>query len=136
MSQIDVYTLWNVISQQRNKIDIQVVLCLIQKALEKHSNTSIVLRVFKQAWWWYYNSMNVSGYWSIIGKWRMLLKFNDVGGWTRCTLQNHKHWRCWEIRLNMLSMTFHYQQSKRYVALYCGRRWTFWTCTGLRKFKE
>ena len=22
------------------------------------------------------------------------------------------------------------------LGVYCGRRWTFWTCTGLRKFKE
>ena len=29
VSQIDVYTLWNVISQQRNETEIQIVLCSI-----------------------------------------------------------------------------------------------------------
>ena len=53
---------------------------MIQKSLENHSNTFIVLHMFKQAWRWNYHLMNVSGYWSVIGKWRMLLKLNDVGG--------------------------------------------------------
>ena len=75
---IDVYTLWIVISQQRNETEIQLFLCIIQKALEKHSNTFIILHIFKQIWRWNYHSMNVSGYWSVIGKWRMLLKLNEA----------------------------------------------------------
>ena len=79
MSKIDVDTLWTVISQQQNEPEKQFLLCMIQKALEKHSNTFIFLHVFKQTWRWNYHSMNVSGYWNVIEKWRMLLKFNDVG---------------------------------------------------------
>ena len=60
MTQIDVYTLWNVISQQWNETEIQFVLCMIQKALEKLSNTFIVLRVFKQTWRRNHHSMNIS----------------------------------------------------------------------------
>ena len=47
MSQIDVYTISNTISQQRKETEIQFLLCMIQKALEKHSNTFIVLHVSK-----------------------------------------------------------------------------------------
>ena len=78
VSQTDVYTLWNVISEQRNETEIQFVLCMIQNALEKNSSTFIVLNVLKQIWRWNYLSMNVSCYWSAIGKWRMLLKFIEV----------------------------------------------------------
>ena len=49
MSQIDAYILWNVISQHRNETQIQFVLRMIQKVLEKQSNTFIVLRVTKQS---------------------------------------------------------------------------------------
>ena len=63
------YTLWNVISQQRNEREIQFFMYMIHKALEKHGNTFIVLHVFKQTWWWNYHSMNVSGcrkcYWKV-----------------------------------------------------------------------
>ena len=62
VSEIDVYTLWNFISQQRKETEIQFSLSMIQKALEKHSNTFTILHVFKQTWQWNYHSMNVSGY--------------------------------------------------------------------------
>ena len=54
---------------------------MIQRALEKYSNMFIVLHMFKQTWRWNYHQilMNVSGYWSVVGKWR-ILKFNDIGG--------------------------------------------------------
>ena len=47
VSQIDVYTLWNVISQQQNEKEIQFLLCMILKALVKHRNTFIIFHVFK-----------------------------------------------------------------------------------------
>ena len=47
---------------------IQFLLCIIQKALGKPSNTFIVLHVFKQTWRWNYHSMNVNGYWKIYCK--------------------------------------------------------------------
>ena len=58
---------------------------MIQKALEKHSNTFVVLHVFKQTWRWNYHSMNVSSYWCIIGKWRMLKRLE---GWIWYTTTN------------------------------------------------
>ena len=61
---------------------------MIHKALEKHSNMFIV-HVFKQTWRWNYHSKNVSSYWSVIGNWRMLLKFNDVGGSNWYTTTNN-----------------------------------------------
>ena len=88
VSQIDVYTLWNVIFLQLNETEIQFLLCMTQKALAKHNNKFIVLHVFKQTWRRNYHSMNVSGYWSVVGKWRMLLKFNDVGGLN--SVQHHQ----------------------------------------------
>ena len=88
MSQIYECTLWNVISQQWNKTEIQFLLCMIQNTVEKHSNTFIVPHVFKQIWRWNYHPMNVSGYWSVNGKCRML-KFNDVRGlnWYTTTIK-------------------------------------------------
>ena len=41
---------------KRNETEIQCLLCMIQKAPEKHSNTFMVLHVFK------HHSMNVNGY--------------------------------------------------------------------------
>ena len=67
VSLIDVHTLWNIIPQQQNETEIQFLLCMIQKALEKNSNTFIILCVFKQTWRWNYHLMNVSGYWNVIG---------------------------------------------------------------------
>ena len=46
------YTFWNVISQKRNETEIQFLLWMIQKALEKQNNTFIVLHVFKQKSQW------------------------------------------------------------------------------------
>ena len=77
---IDVYTLWNIISQQRNETEIQFLLCMIQKALEKHSNMFIILHVFKQTWQRNYHSMNVSSYWGAIGTWRMFLSSTMLEG--------------------------------------------------------
>ena len=68
MSQTDVHTLWNVISQQRNETQTQFLLCMILKALEKHSNM-FILHVFKQTWQWNYYSMNIKWllkcYWKV-----------------------------------------------------------------------
>ena len=50
VSQIDIYNLRNVICQQQIETEIQFVLCMTQEELEKHSNSFIVLYVFKQIW--------------------------------------------------------------------------------------
>ena len=50
VSQIDMCTLWKITSQQPNETEIQFLLCMIQKALEKNSNTFVVLLAFKQTW--------------------------------------------------------------------------------------
>ena len=61
---------------------------MIQKAWEKHSNTFIVIHVFKQTWRWNYDSMNVSGYGSVIGKWRMCWGSTTLEGWILYTTTN------------------------------------------------
>ena len=123
------------------------MLCMIQKTLEKNSNMFVVLRVIKQTWRWNYQLMNVSNYWSVIGKWRMLLVFNDVRGLNLVhhhelgELKEHgvRHkstntggtersdWTChqWYSIINnpdgmsLCSMSF--------LGVYSGRRWAFWT---------
>ena len=157
---------------------------------------SIVLHVFKQTWQWNYHSMNVSGYRSVIGKWRILLKFDDYRGLNlvhqfgiisnkankfevegtvqdvlkgrcgrkrsstdnRVLMQScrflhdpqRSHWgnilvrlvsrnpvfmECCELKMEALhSETC--PRSTSLLGVYCGRRWIFWTCTCLRKFKE
>ena len=50
-----------------------------------------------------HHSMNISGYWSVIGKWRMFFTFNGVGGlnwYTTTNKDNHKKnqrqlWSLW-----------------------------------------
>ena len=42
----EVYTLRNVISQYQNETELQFFWCVIQKALENHSNMFFVLHVF------------------------------------------------------------------------------------------
>ena len=91
----NVNTLWNVMSQQRNETGIQFLLCMIQKALGKHSNAFIV-HVFKETWRWNYHSMNVSGYWSVVGKWRMLsLKMLEGWIWYTTTNKNNNNKHRW-----------------------------------------
>ena len=51
---------------------IQFLLCMMQKA---HSSC-----VYKWTWQRDYHSVNVSDYWSVIGKWRIMLIFNNVEG--------------------------------------------------------
>ena len=59
------------------------------------------------------------------------------------TLKNMVFWRNWKIRMNMPSVYFITNNpysmslcSMSLLGVYCGRRLTFWTCMGLRKFKE
>ena len=44
------YTLFETLFLSNEMRQIQFLLCMIQKALEKHSNAFTVLRVFKQTW--------------------------------------------------------------------------------------
>ena len=187
MSQIDIYTLWIVISQQRNETEIQFLLCMIQKAHEKHINEFVVLHVFKQTWRWNYHSTNVSGYRSVIGKWVTITRIRDKfeADWTvqdvlkdRCgtgrnsvdnksadtvmqvsartpkkSLRKCSHEICIEKTTNTggtesSDCTCHqwYSISNNpdgmslcstlLLGVYCRRRFTFWACTDLRKFKE
>ena len=89
------------------------ICCVNQKALEKHSNMFIVLlHAFKQTWRWNYHSMTGSSYWSVIGKWSMLLKFNDAEGLnlvrhhqqryqqqeSETSLKSMERWKmCWKV---------------------------------------
>ena len=52
----------------------------------------------KETWRWNYHSMNVSGYWNVIRKWRMLLKFN---GWRLHLVHHHQQEKESETSIDM-----------------------------------